>query len=112
MKRFLFSLLVMSHAIRVFAASPWISWTKDQGVPGLIHAMAKEKNVVWLGTDSGLVKFDVKKNKGEYIEGVRQPVFSMALHRQTLWLGTKKGVIQFQTDKHKVLPMTEQDGWP
>ena len=70
---------------------------------------------LWIGTNIGLSKFDIKSNKFTYYtksEGLTNNFISSILldDDNNLWISTNKGLNKFDIEKEKIINFTKMDG--
>lgn len=65
---------------------------------GNIKSLAIEGNILWLGTMSGLLKYNIEQNQAELVDigdGFSQhSITSICIKDDSLWLGTTSGLLQ------------------
>lgn len=81
---------LISAAQKVLDECVWIVYHVSDGLPSNnVRALAQDKQYLWIGTDSGIVRFDLRLNKMDSIVFLKgTDVQSLAADDPYLWVGT------------------------
>jgi ligand-binding sensor domain-containing protein len=70
--------------------------------------LEQDENTVWLGTNTGLYKYDLAINKWDYLDHLpfeRSTIKCLYLQKDTLWIGTENNLYFFDTRTEKIIKL-------
>ncbi len=71
-----------------------------------VHDLDMQDNIIWMGTELGLYRYDKRKKQGKFIvdvDFVSRPVYAVSVWKNEVWFGTDEGVGSMDINTRELL---------